>query len=164
MDQDALALGETGHLEKVGPDGEERLRQRRRANGIIAVRKPQSLAGRENAIFGIGTAVGETADLVADGKFRDAARDIDDFAGNFQPEYGAGILRRRIDTLPLRHIWPVDAGRLDPNEDLAIFQHRQRLAGDGHDLGRTEGRQIHKTHFRRQAHSSTLLIPAKQWR
>ena len=51
--------------EQVGPDGEEGLGQRRRADRVIALGPGQALRRRRGAVFGIGAAIGQGADLVA---------------------------------------------------------------------------------------------------
>ena len=146
MDEDAFPFGEARHLEEIGPDGEEGFRQSRGFDGVVTLREGQGLPGRHGAILRIAAAIGERADFVAQLEFGNAFTQSNHLAGDFKAEDRACILRRRIGALPLCHIRPVDARRLDLHQNLAFCGLRQRRLRKPHHLRAAMGREVDEAH------------------
>ena len=72
--------------EQIGPDGEVGLRQGGGAQRVVAGGPGQRLRLGRRAVFGIGAAIGQRADLVADLAARDLGAHRDHLAGAFQAD------------------------------------------------------------------------------
>ena len=134
MHQGDLALRQPADLKQVRPNGERRLRQRRRSDRVVARRPRQALRRRRNAIRGIPAAVGQCADLISDGQRRHLLAGSDDLARHLQSQDRAGAGRRRIGPLPLRNIRPVHPRRLHADQHLVRPWHRHRTGGQTEHL------------------------------
>ena len=110
VDQHGLALGREAALEQVGPDGEQRFRQRRRLGQVEPVRDRQAGARGRDAIFGIAAAGDQRADRFAN-ELLGALACFDDLAGDFEAEDVRRARRRRVEAAALEDVGPVDAGR-----------------------------------------------------
>ncbi len=162
VDENAFAFRQPRHLEKVCPDGEEGFRKGCGLHRIVAFRERQDLAYRQQAIFGIGAAIGEAADLVADRVSGNTRADGCHFTGKLEAKNGARILRRRVNPLALRDIRAVDADCLRADEDLALARRRNGSGRYLHDVRRAEARQIDKTHVRWQGHDRSPLFAMRR--
>ncbi len=158
MDEDLFAFHQIGHLENICPDGEEGFRQGCRARGLIAPRPWQGLRRRQGAELRITAAIGKAADLVSDGETLGPLAQGHDFAGDLKPEDRAGTRRRRIVALPLQHVRSIDAGSLDPDQDIAGLDLRQRTARQHHLFRPAGRRKIDIGHFARQGHGLLLAF------
>jgi len=119
MDQEALARLQATAIEHIGPHGEERLGERRRPHGVVALGKGQALRHRRTAILGIAAAGHQGADRVADLPARDAIPERDDLAGDLQAGNIGSTRRRRIAALALQDVRPIDPGRRDLDQHFA---------------------------------------------
>ena len=124
--QDRFARLQASPLEDVRPDGEERLRNRRRRDQIHAARDRQTLRRRRRTKLRVAASRHERAHRVAHAPVvhvgaerHDGARDLE--TGNIGR---AG--RRRISAAPLEHVGPVDTRRGDLDQHLARRRSRLR--------------------------------------
>src|SRR5262249_49616536 len=86
VDQRGLAATQAAAIDQVVPDGEERLRQRRRLDQRESLRDGQAPAGRRRAGFGVPAAGGQRADAIADGHALRAVAQRDDGAGDLETD------------------------------------------------------------------------------
>ena len=133
MDQEALARLQAPAIEHIGPDREERLGERRRPHGVVALGKGQTLRHRRAAILGIAPAGHQRAHGIADLPAGNALAKRNDLAGDLEAGDVGRARRRRVAALALQDIRPIDAGRGDLDQHLAGRRPRRRaLAGCQH--------------------------------
>ena len=126
MDEERLARFQRAALEHVVPYGEERLGDRRRFGEREAVRYRQGVGLVHHAIVSVAAARRQRTDQVALVPARRAGAERGDLAGDFEARKVGGARRRRICALPLEDVGTVDAGRPDPDQDLAFARLRNR--------------------------------------
>ena len=80
----------------------------------------QRVALMDGDIFGIAAAGHQRHHRIANLEPRRAAAERHDMAGDFQARKVGGALGRRIAALALQHVGPIDAGRCDRDQDLAL--------------------------------------------
>jgi hypothetical protein len=130
MDECRLAGPEPAAVDQIGPGGEEIFRQCGRLRETESARDRQAMAGVSHAIFRVGAAGRQRADLVADVPLRDFAAARRDAASDLQSKNGRGAGRRRVAAGTLLHFGPVDAGKGDFNQDLARPGRWHRTLGE----------------------------------
>ena len=126
MHEQRLARLQRAALEDVGPDGEEGFRDRRGFDRRKAGGNRQGVAFVGEAIFGVAAAGNERRDPRAERVTRRARPERGHLAGDLQAENVRCAGRRRIDALALEDVGPVDARRLDLDEDFARARDRAR--------------------------------------
>ncbi|MNI09608.1 hypothetical protein D3C73_626860 [compost metagenome] len=120
MDQCALALAGSAHIEQVGPYREERLRNGRRLQPIHTVGHRQRLAGRGDTVLRVATAIGQRTDLVAYEEFADTFADGHDFTGHFQARVGIHAGLERVFAGPLQGIGAIDPSGMHADQHFAF--------------------------------------------
>ena len=131
MDQDGLARTQAAALDDIGPDREEIFRNCGGMLEIEFIRRRQAVRGRNDAVPGITAARCQCAHRVADLPFCDRGAERRNVAGDLQPQDRRCARRRRVASLALDNVGPVDAGVADGDQDVVITGNRNRTFGDG---------------------------------
>jgi hypothetical protein len=139
VDQQRLAGPQAAALEGIVPDREEGFGDRGGFDWREPARQRQGVALVRLAVFGIAAADHQRHDLIAGLPARCAGTERDDFARDLEAGDVGCARGRRVVPLPLHHVRPVDARRLDLHQHLAVGESRQR-ARLGHEHLRSAGR------------------------
>ena len=156
MHQQRFARLETAALEHIVPDGEDRLRQRRRLDHRETGGDGEGGAGRRDGEARIAAARHEGRHRIADSVTADACSQRRDRAGDLKAGKVGGAGRRRVAAAPLEDVGPVHAGCGDADQHLAGSGPRHRpLDGRQHlrparlpdrNGGHGFGQRIHAGH------------------
>ena len=118
MDEQALTRGQPAAFEDVGPHREEGFRDGARGDDVQPFRDRQALDRRSGTVFGVAAPCDERAHAIAHMPSVDAARDGHDRSGDLEPRDVGGPWRGRVTAEALHHVRPIDARRLDLDEDF----------------------------------------------
>ena len=135
MDEQRFAGLQTAALEDVGPDREERLGERRAADGGHPRGDRQTLRRGRHAELGVSAAGDERADRVADVPVGYVGADRVDRAGDLEPGDVRRAGRRRVLPSALHHVGPIDTGRGHPDQHFARARNRPRTLDRNEHLG-----------------------------
>ena len=129
----ALAGGQAGAVEEVGPHGEDGLGQRRGGKHVEARGQRQDLGRGHGAISGVSAAGEKRTHGVAGPQGIDARAHAYDRPGDFETGDIRGAGRRRVMPAPLQEIGMVDPGRGGRDQHLA--GRGRRPLGEAQNLG-----------------------------
>ena len=135
MKERRLPGAQPAALEDVGPDGEERFRNRAGGDQIDTRRDRKTLLRGRHAHRRVTAARHERAHRVADLPLPDVGADGGDRAGHLETGDVARAGRRRIRASTLKHVRPVHAGAGDSNENFLGTRHRIRTLDRHEHLG-----------------------------
>jgi hypothetical protein len=138
MDQKSLSRAQPAAVEDIGPDGEEGLGQGPGLDHIHPLGDRQALRRRGSAEFGIAAAGNQSGHRVAHPPARYPLAKRRDPASDLQPRDVGSPRRRLVATLALHHIGPIDAGRGDLDQQLALSRPGDGPLGRPQDLGSPE--------------------------
>ncbi len=161
MHQQPLAGLQGGAFEHVVPDGEDRLRQRRRLGESEALRHRQGGGLGRHGELGIAAAIDQRTDEIAVLEARRARTAANDFARDFETEQVGRAFRRGIESLTLEHVGPVDAGGGNLDQHLAATGARHRPRGRHQNLGPAGLLRFDDRHGLRQ-HQSLIVLSCRE--
>ncbi len=159
MDQYRIAIDRIGALEQIGPHGEQRFRQGRGFDHVVAQRHRQALDRRSDRILGIAAARDQRADRLAHQRRIMVVAHRDDRAGHFQPRNRRGTGRWRIFARALQCVGAIDARRRDLDQHFAGARLRHRHAARPQDLRPARLHDVDRRHFTRNMYHSAPPAP-----
>ncbi len=162
VDEHALAFRELAALEEIGPDREERFRNRRGFARSEPVGQRERLRRRRHAVLRVATARHERAHCVPDVPPRDVGTDGRDGAGNLETRDVRCAGRRRILPQPLQDVRTIHTGRLYAHQYVAGSRHGHRAFDQTQDLGPTRCRDFDRSHSGSKAISFQLSAKSLQ--
>ena len=118
MNQDRLAVGEPAAIEKVGPDGEERLGNRGRLTRPEPSGSGSACGSGTTQYSRVPAARDERAHVVALAPARDIRADGRDSSGDLEAGQVRDAGRWRILAEPLQDVGPIDACGLDSHQQF----------------------------------------------
>ena len=135
MDQEGLALPQTGVHEDVRPHRARDLRETGGLDDVHPARHRKHLRGGHRDPFRIPSPGEQRAHLVADAQSGHAGAQLRDAPRHLEPGVRGSVLRRRIETPALHDVRAVHRARHDVDQHLARLRRRIRNLRPLQDVG-----------------------------